>query len=340
MKLRIAFISLFFLLANILIAQNESFSNLVFEGAGMRGLAYAGAVQELEDRNIIGKVEKVAGTSAGAITALLVSLGYSAEELESIISNTDFEKFNDGEYIFVGGISRTNKNFGWYKGDEFIDWLEKLIYTKTENSDITFSELYEQGFKDLYVTATCINQQKLVFLSRLSYPHMKVKDAVRISMSIPLYFEAAFVDEHGSVFKEQNDAYSLDIMVDGGIIGNYPIHVFDTFSIDSLGRSTRIPNPNTIGFRMDSEEQIGMDNSSKNLANIKVEGFEDYISALYILVIESLNRAHLEEYDWKRTISISSMGIGPKVRAFSDDEKKSLILSGQRSTAKFLDTIN
>jgi len=40
-------------LANILIAQNESFSNLVFEGAGMRGLAYAGAVQELEDRNII-----------------------------------------------------------------------------------------------------------------------------------------------------------------------------------------------------------------------------------------------------------------------------------------------
>ena len=40
-----------------LFAQKEAVQNLVFEGAGIRGLAYAGAIAELEKENILDSVQ-------------------------------------------------------------------------------------------------------------------------------------------------------------------------------------------------------------------------------------------------------------------------------------------
>ena len=71
--------------------------NLIFEGAGIRGIAYC-----------------------GAITALALSLGYTHEEIAALISATDFKKFNDGRYMFAGGINHMQKYFGWYRGHEEI----------------------------------------------------------------------------------------------------------------------------------------------------------------------------------------------------------------------------
>ena len=38
----------------------------------MRGIAYAGAIKELENNKLISQIEKVGGTSAGAITAMMI----------------------------------------------------------------------------------------------------------------------------------------------------------------------------------------------------------------------------------------------------------------------------
>ena len=46
-------------------AQKPVIKNLVFEGAGMRGIAYCGVLEELETQGLVKDVEKVAGTSAG-----------------------------------------------------------------------------------------------------------------------------------------------------------------------------------------------------------------------------------------------------------------------------------
>src|SRR5947207_1832085 len=89
-------------------AQLDPIKNLIFEGAGVRGIAYCGAMQELESRGLLQQVERVGGTSAGAIMALTISLGYTAEEIAKIISNTNFQKFNDGRFIFFGSINRNN----------------------------------------------------------------------------------------------------------------------------------------------------------------------------------------------------------------------------------------
>ena len=54
------------------------FRNLVFEGGGVKGLAYVGAMEVLESEGIGEKVRRVGGTSAGSINAVLFAAGYSA----------------------------------------------------------------------------------------------------------------------------------------------------------------------------------------------------------------------------------------------------------------------
>lgn len=74
--------------------------NLIFKGGGVLGIAYAGALTELESRDILHGIERTAGTSAGAITAALVALRYTASEIHEIVKQTDFSSFQDGENPF------------------------------------------------------------------------------------------------------------------------------------------------------------------------------------------------------------------------------------------------
>ncbi len=317
------------------IAQNTSYENLVFEGAGIRGLAYSGVIKQLEDHHIMPQIKKVGGTSAGAITALMISLGYDSKEIYEIISTTKFQKFNDGQFIFIGGFSRMNSRYGWYKGGAFINWLEKIIQAKTGNEEITFSELKAKGFKELYITGTCLNKQKLLIFSAQTYPHMKIKDAVRISMSVPIYFEAVFIDEEGKVYKKPNAKENLDVVVDGGIIGNYPIFMFDSIAYQD-GKTYRIPNMKTIGIRIDSEQQIKNDTVAPELVAMPIRNMTDYINAFYILILENLNRPTLTAEDWKRTISVSDTGISPQIKKLSPAQKQAFIDSGEKYTLDFL----
>ena len=327
----------FFFLPIFLFGQNTEIKNLVFEGAGIRGLAYAGALETLEKKNILTQVEKVGGTSAGAITAMMIALGYKSDEVALILGQTKFHKFNDGRLFFFGGIHRMRKKYGWYRGKKFTHWIEELIERKTNNKDITFSQLQEKGFKDLYAVGTCLNQQKMLVFSKETYPNMKIKDAVRISMSIPLYFQAVFIDKAGNVFPKQNKEGSLDVVVDGGIIGNFPIEIFDTFQSGNDGIQHRIPNLHTLGIRIDSKEQIEHDHLSKELIPLEINNLKDYINAFYLFTLENLNRNNLTTEDWKRSISISSEGIGPKIKRLSVEQKQTLIRSGARYTEAYFE---
>jgi NTE family protein len=317
---------------NVMHAQPK---NLVFEGAGVRGVAYVGAIQELEKQNILAGIERIGGTSAGAIAALTVALGYSSTEIEKIIYDTKLQKFNDGKFFFIGGISRINRNFGWYRGAAFTKWLERIIAEKTGHADITFRELHARHFPDLYITGTSLNRQQLIVFSHEQYPDMKVKDAVRISMSIPLYFEAVCIDSSGHVLKNRKKEKAYDIMVDGGFTGNFPIYIFDDVRTEQ-NSTIRTANPHTIGLRIDTPEQIGYDSLNKGLAPVEISRFRNYIGAFYSYVIENLIRATLTQEDWQRTVSISSGSIGPKIRKLSLVEKDLLIRNGQEAMKRYL----
>ncbi len=211
--------------SSCIFAQTNKIDNIVFEGAGIRGIAYVGAINELEQKGLLKNVKRVGGTSAGAITALLLTLNYSSGEIATIINSTSFKKFNDGRFLVFGGLNRLRKYYGWYRGKRFEEWLSQLIAAKTGNAEITFSALHQKGNKDLYVTGTCLNKQKLIVFSYENYPQMKVKDAVRISMSIPFYFEAVFIDSTGNIISHPKNKKGLDTMLDGGFVANSPIKI-------------------------------------------------------------------------------------------------------------------
>lgn len=316
-------------------AQGQSYENIVFEGAGIRGIAYSGVVSELDKRGLRKDFINVAGTSAGAITALLFSLGYTGQEMEQIIASTKFQEFNDGQWMLFGGLHRLKKKFGYYRGEAFSRFIGELIEQKTGNPNSTFSELEEAGFPNLFITGTCLTKQELTIFSAESFPDMRVKDAVRISMSIPLYFEAVLLDENGQIVSQLDSSKCHDVYVDGGLTGNFPIWIFDVPSDD--GKPTC--NPKTLGIRIDSSDQIQQDQLQPELIHQSISSFDTYISALYIFINENLNRNSLDKSHWDNTISVSSKGIGPKIKKLSFEEKSLLVASGKAAVSHFYEQI-
>ncbi len=68
------------------------FKNLIFEGGGVKGIAYVGAIKLLEEKGIISNIVRVGGTSAGAINALLVGLGYTSAQTLNIMNKLNFKE--------------------------------------------------------------------------------------------------------------------------------------------------------------------------------------------------------------------------------------------------------
>jgi NTE family protein len=319
---------------NNVYGQSNVVKNLVFEGAGLRGLAYVGAYKKLMELEKLNDLEKVGGTSAGAIMALCISLGCSPTEVEEIIQGLKIQKFNDGKFFVVGGLCRLKKKFGYYKGNTFLQWVSGLIESKTGNGNITFRELYESGFKDLYVVGTSLNNQKSVVFSKETYPNMRVCDAVRISMSVPLYFEPIVIDSIGNKFKSLTECKSCDLMVDGGLMQNFPIHIFDSVIITN-GLPAYVANENTLGLRIDANEQVQEDKSNKRLVPYTINNLQNYFSAFYTLELELGSRNILTTEDWKRTISIGDEGFSPRVKKTSLAQKNKLIISGARAVVEY-----
>lgn len=83
------------------------------KGGGIRGIAYGGALQELESRGVLAGIERVGGTSAGAIQAALLAVAYSAQEIVEVVNATPVQRLNDGQFIFFGGPHRLVKQYGW-----------------------------------------------------------------------------------------------------------------------------------------------------------------------------------------------------------------------------------
>ncbi|RDB04118.1 patatin-like phospholipase family protein [Runella aurantiaca] len=337
-------VCVFFLLSYSSVAQ-QKYHNLVLEGGGIRGIAYCGAIQELEQRGFLKDIWRVGGTSAGAIQASLLAVGYSAAELTELVSEMKIQSFNDGQYIFVGGTQRLIERFGWYKGDAFRKWIAQKIEQKTGVTHLTFGQLHaltqrDSCYKDLYVTVTNLTKQKSMVLSYEKFPDLVIADAVRASMSIPLYYCAVFMDSTGRFHQRPPRTIPADVLVDGGLLMNYPIGLFDqnrylSTPQPNLPPETPVFNAETLGLRLESAEQIKADTQGFELASYPIRSFKTYMGAFYTLVSEAANRYNFRPEDLKRTISIDFQNIGAKVRKLSEAEKNVLIGSGKKCVGDF-----
>lgn len=339
------FLGILLLLGLNAMAQQPTYRNLVLEGGGIRGIAYGGALNELDSLGILPQIERVAGTSAGAIQAAFLAVGYTPQEITEITFSTPVQQFNDGRFIFFGGTNRLFKQYGWYRGDKFTDWLGQQVKAKTGNANLTFAQLHELALqnkaRDLYVTGTNLTDQCVMVFSHETFPDMQIKHAVRISMSIPLYYRAVLLDQDGNIVTNPQKGQQVDVLVDGGVLANFPITLFDDpkyLDETFLGQDTLnlAYNPQTLGLRLDRDEQISFDEQQAGLAPYNINGLSDYMGAFYTIVKESLNRQHLQPQDWNRTISISTAGFSPRVRKLSEHEKSTLLACGKKGVQSFM----
>ena len=323
------------------------FRNLVFEGGGVKGIAYVGAMEVLAEKGILTKISRVGGTSAGAINALLTGLGYTPEETRDILWQLDFKSFMDDSWGMVRDTDRLLAEFGWYKGEFFRNWIADLIRAKAGNSEATFGDLeamkQERHFKSLYFMGTNLSTRFSEVFSAEHTPRMCVADAVRISMSIPLFFAA-------------KRSLRGDVYVDGGVLDNYPIKLFDrkkytrhfsqpgyyrgiNKSLKSMPReiSPYVYNKETLGFRLDSKEEISVFRDHAEPPHHQVDSFFDYAWALVQTVLEAQQSTHLHSDDWQRTIYIDSLGVGTTDFDLTEEKKTALMASGRAGVTQYLD---
>jgi NTE family protein len=317
------------------------FRNLVFEGGGVKGIAFVGAMSELRDRDILKNIKRVAGTSAGAINALIYALGYSIEEQQGILNNTKFSQFMDDSFGVIRDINRLNNEFGVHKGDYFRHWIGDLIEKKLGNRNATFKELSNSGAPDLYVVGTNLSTGYTEVFSVERHPTMQLAEAVRISMSIPLFFAAVRLGSR------------QDVYVDGGVQLNYPVKIFDreryvdmdnepevarrtdyydteneTFLTDNPTRSPYVYNCQTLGLRLDTKAEIGTYRYDEPVIGKPIESFIDYARALISALMNTQENIHLHSDDWQRTIYIDTLDVKTVDFNITGENKKRLIDQG------------
>ena len=323
------------------------FRNLVFEGGGVKGIAYVGAMGILDQKGILPQIQRVGGTSAGAINAILLGLNYSLAETEDILKKLNFNNFLDDSWGVLRDSRRLVKEFGWYKGDFFRGWIAELIGRKTGNPEATFYDLQMQkeakGFKDLYFIGTNLSTGFAEVFSHERTPRFCVADAVRISMSIPLFFAA-------------KRGFRDDVYVDGGVLDNYPIKLFDrahyvsrhslrtpyyeehNARLRAVGKavtSEYVFNQETLGFRLDSAKEIAVFRDQAEPPHYKIDNFFHYTWRLITTIMDIQNSMHLHSDDWQRTIYIDTLGVKTTDFDLSDSQKEALVTSGRDCTRAY-----
>jgi len=209
-------------------------ADLVLEGGGVKGLGLVGAVLHLMRAGYA--FPRVAGTSAGSIVGAFLAAGATAGELEAIMGRLDYARVPDRSAPGIPGLSEGIGLVG-RRGAHPGRYIHRFVAEELERLGVrTFADLRrtdrradrnltpDRAYK-LVVTATDVSRGRLLRLPwdyrslNLDPDEQLVADAVRASISIPLFFAPVTVRDG-----ETGEPRTL---VDGGVLSNFPIEIFD-----------------------------------------------------------------------------------------------------------------
>jgi NTE family protein len=311
---------------------SDQYADLVFEGGGVKGIGLAGAFAAIEQHGFVPK--SVAGTSAGAITAALVAAGYNSNELDKIVLNLPFASFKDESFLdkLPGGkAASVLKDLGIYEGKVFEEWIaEKLAAKKkTKFGDIVNPDADDpDGRWCLRVIASDITHRRMLVLPN-DAPHlgldpddMDIAYAVRMSMSIPIFFEPV---QHKN--PKTGDTH---LIVDGGMLSNFPVWLFDCKDRDprwpTFGLMLVEPEPRKpIGHRIEGDDH-GIERGS----------LLDFVKSLALTMMAAHDRMYLDQATYARTIAIPTLGVGTTEFEITPDRVKALYDSGHQAATDFI----
>ena len=203
---------------------------LVVCGGGAKGGYMLGMLHELDTQHYVNYV----GTSVGSIINLLLSVGYSPQD---VLEST---KQRCSSWFRIN-IRHLFNDFGVCSFDTIQDDVIQLVQQKVSsfNYNTTFNELFKLTNKSIVITLSCIDDESVVYASHTNTPDMSVITALKISCAVPGVFPPV---------KHENKLY-----VDGGVLDNVPYeyakHTFPDEPIDIvLCKVSMMTNDNYVHF--------------------------------------------------------------------------------------------
>ncbi len=307
--------------------------NGVFSGGGVRGIGHVGAASVFEEYGY--KFYRVAGTSAGAIVASLLAAGYTGRELLEIMKEADYKKFCEEKAINKIGIAGDMLSllffYGIYSTDYFEKWIDELLEHKNVQkfSDLKISE---SEYK-LQVTASDITQNRLIIFPQdavlygINPDEMRVSQAVRMSISIPLFYRPVILKDLAG--KKHHIA-------DGALLSNYPVFLLDKYM--------ECPHIPTFGFKFinPAKKALNIQNTCDNIIEYCKFTLETMLSA------QDNTHISVSSGDFARTVFTSvNINAGGKDKTlgaadFNITEEESLAMysNGIKAGRSFLEKWN
>ena len=312
----------------------ERICDAVFEGGGVKGIGLVGGVCGMESAGY--SFRNVAGTSAGAIVASLLSVGYTGAEIKTEMMKLDFKKFQGEDWLtklgIAGKMTKLAFKCGIFNADYLEQWLDELFKRKgkTRFGDIRGTDSPKKTYR-FQAIASDLSRSRMLILPRdlasfgIDPDQFSITRAVRMSISIPLFYEPFILTDIDG---------KKHVIVDGGLLSNYPMWLMDN----------RNPNPScpVFGFKFCSsapEEPI----------------MDDYVAVdnlpgLLIALARTSMDAHDKRYinvgngDFNRTIPISDVimrnGKQESVNAvyfdIKSEEQESLFNNGLTAAKTFI----
>jgi NTE family protein len=309
----------------------EKKADLVLEGGGVKGIGLLGAVLTLADAGY--SFPRVAGTSAGAIVAALITAyqtaGLDLHDLEEVMRRVDYTRFEDGSLLEkLAGPLGEGAELLLHEGMHSGDYLEEWLGPELEKAGVTTfgqlriddpgSSLQPYQSYSLVVHVSDLTRGVLVRLPwdygqyAMKADEQRVVDAVRASMSIPFYFRPV----------QTHTDRGTATWVDGGLLSNFPITAFDRTD----GQKGRWP---TWGVKLSGVPKDAPDRPVRTGLGMAVKCMET--------VIGDWNRYRLDEEGVNsRTIYVNTDGVSAMDFSLSSATRERLYESGREAARAFI----
>ena len=162
-------------------------NDLFIGGGGYSGFHFIGALEYIHQKKLL-DLKNFYGTSIGALIGILY---ISGTEPKSMINM--FQKINLEEIV---KYDFTNIQSGLID-DSLLDTLIGFVTDKYKD-DVTLNEFSKNSGVNVNIYTTCVTRNEYTCLSNEMYPEVKLKDALKASMSIPFLFKP--IEINGDTF--------------------------------------------------------------------------------------------------------------------------------------------
>lgn len=318
-------------------------ADLVLSGGGVKGIGLVGAVAAVVDAGY--RVQRVSGTSAGALVGAVVAAAaqadaLSAAQLRTLATEIDYRTFLDPGLVeripLLGPLWGIASGDGVYQGAALRDWVAGQLagYGVTTFADLALPDTpatrslpAEQRYR-LVVTVADVSLGQLI---RLPWDYRRVygldpdtqlvADAVRASTAIPFFYRPVSLT---------SAAGRTSRLVDGGLLSNFPI--------DSLDRTDGRP-PRWPSFGVTLLPDLPAENTAliPALRPLHLLGAPTLLEQVVTTILVGHDQAYLNQ-PWVqvRTIRVDTSAVGVLDFNLSAAQKAELYEKGFTAGREFL----